>query len=133
MTTTLPTLTGSDKQVSWASQIRTDALAALDAYEASERADLALFVAKRGPVGPHVDDYEAGFAKIAEARLRSSTSASCSARCAATAPARPSRRRLPLRFRCPPEQVETPAGCRRVMRALMRPPRWTRGRKPRPP
>ena len=79
MTTSLPTLTGSDKQVSWASQIRTDALAALDAYEASERADLALFVAKRGPVGPHVDDYEAGFAKIAEARARISAATSAAA------------------------------------------------------
>ena len=79
MTTTLPTLTGSDKQIAWASQFRTDALAALDAYEASERADLGLFVAKRGPVGPHVDDYNQCFAKIAEARARISAATSAAA------------------------------------------------------
>ena len=78
-TNALPTLTGSDKQVSWASQIRTDALAALDACEASDRADLALFVAKRGPVGPHVDCAEACFAKIAEARARISAATSAAA------------------------------------------------------
>ena len=75
-TTTLPTLTGSDKQISWASQIRADALAALADYEASERKDLALFVAKRGPVGPHVDSYEACFTKVAEARARISAATS---------------------------------------------------------
>ncbi len=69
-TTTLPTLTGSDKQIAWASQIRDAALAALAAYEAEGRRDLALFVAKRGPVGDHVDCAEACFAKIYEVRTR---------------------------------------------------------------
>jgi len=79
MSTTLPTLSGSDKQVAWASQIRTAALAALDACEASDRADLALFVAKHGPVGPHVDCAEASFAKIAEARARIAAATSAAA------------------------------------------------------
>lgn len=78
-TNALPTLTGSDKQVSWASQIRVDALAALDAFEAEGRADLALFVAKRGPVGDHVDCAEECFAKIAEARARISATTSAAA------------------------------------------------------
>ena len=78
-TTTLPTLTGSDKQIAWASQIRDTALASLAAYEAECRADLALFVAKRGPVGDHVDCAEACFAKVAEARARISAATSAAA------------------------------------------------------
>lgn len=78
-TTILPTLTGSDKQIAWASQIRDAALAALAAYEAEGRADLALFVAKRGPVGDHVDCAEECFAKIADVRARISTATSAAA------------------------------------------------------
>ena len=76
-TTILPTLTGSDKQIAWASQIRDAALASLDAHEASERRDCAAFAAK-GKLDI-VASYDDVFARIAEARARISAATSAAA------------------------------------------------------